>query len=136
MTVFFNFFNSSKKAAPLSSTLANESVEKTLVKDKKIVYSDPLYNREQWELKILPNRNPDLKYREDGDVDYDPKSKNPGFVAYNNIREAIRQAKKRGDTHVKVMLSNATEEMMRKDGYMVVYRNSTEGDGMYDTVSW
>jgi hypothetical protein len=83
-------------------------------------------------MKYMP-RNPKLKYREhkynEGDVDFDYKSENPGFVQYNNCREAIRQAKAKGLDHVHWRLSVACAEAIRKDGYI-------DHNDKLNTISW
>lgn len=82
-------------------------------------------------MKYMP-RNSRLRYRSkdaEGDVDFDPYSKNSGFVQYNNCREAIRQAKAKGHDHVHWRLSVACSEAIRADGY--IYHNDK-----LDTISW
>ncbi len=82
-------------------------------------------------MKHLP-RNPYLKYREtqrEGDVLYDEKSNDARFVDYNNLREAIRQAKKKGLYHIHWKMSIAVSEKIKQDGYI------DHNDGL-DTISW
>lgn len=82
-------------------------------------------------MKYMP-RNPQLIYRSgnsEGDVDFDPKSKNSRFVEYNNCREAIRQAKAKGYNHVHFRLSIAGSEAIKADGYI-------DHNDKLDTISW
>ena len=78
-------------------------------------------------------KNTHLIYRKDGDIDYDPDSREPYHVAYNNAREIIRRAKIKGEWFAVIQLSNATEEALRKDGYRIEYRKNC-GEG--DIVKW
>lgn len=87
-------------------------------------------------MKYMP-RNPKLKYRggsNEGDIDHDPYSRNPGHVDYNNCREAIRQAKAQGYNHIHWRLSVATSEAIRKDGYKD--HNHPKWSNKYDIISW
>lgn len=96
--------------------------------------SKPALNKPVVSGQVL--KNPRLRYRKNGDVDYDPDSREPSFVQYNNAREIIRQSKLRGERFAKIQLSNASEEALRYDGYKIEYRNAKDGDGEYDTVRW
>ncbi len=69
-------------------------------------------------------RNPELTYRKNGDVDFDPHSRKKGFVEYNNAREAIRQARERGENCVKFSTCIATEAELTKDGYTFGYNEN------------
>ncbi len=75
-------------------------------------------------------RNPDLTYRRNGDVDYDPYSRKKSFVAYNNAREAIRQAKERGENCVQFSSCIATDVELTIDGYSLGYNET----GQY--ITW
>jgi len=74
-------------------------------------------------------RNPNLKYRDNGDIDFDPFSRLPNFVEYNNAREVIRQAKKAGQNHVHWRMSVAVAKEIRQDGYI-------DHNDKLDTISW
>lgn len=86
------------------------------------------YARSYDYMKYLP-RNPRLKYRDNGDVDNDPESRQPTWVQYNNLREIIRQAKEKGLTHCHASTSVFSSEEIRKDGY------KDHNDGL-STISW
>ena len=78
------------------------------------------------------HKNPDLKYKEfdsTGDIIYDANSREPSYVDYNNCREAIRQAKSKGLSHIHWKTSVFTSEEIRRDGYI------DHNDGL-DTISW
>ena len=79
-------------------------------------------------IRTLP-RNRNLKYRKDGDIDNDPASRMPSFCDYNAAREAIRQAKARGQNHVHWRTSTAVDRELIKDGYHI-------SNDMYDTIYW
>jgi hypothetical protein len=78
-------------------------------------------------------RNPRLTYRGNGDIHFDPYSRKPSHVDYNYAREAIRQAKKRGEKSILIRLSTAMSEELEKDGYKINHKN---GNDNYSTVSW
>lgn len=87
-------------------------------------------------MKYMPKNNSffgrKLEYRKkdsEGDIDYDPSSRLPGFVDYNGAREAIRQAKNKGLKHVHWRMSVATSEEIKKDGYI-------DHNDLLDTISW
>ena len=73
------------------------------------------YNRDYF--KTFP-RNPKLTYRPDGNIDHDPKSREPKYCDYNMAREVIRQAKKAGYDHAHLRTSTAVERELTKDGYI------------------
>lgn len=79
-------------------------------------------------MMYLP-KNSILRYRPNGDVDFDPKSRRPEFVEYNNLREVIRQAKEDKFRHVHWRTSVACDETISKDGYRV-------HNDLLHTVSW
>jgi hypothetical protein len=79
-------------------------------------------------MKHLP-KNPKLRYRKNGTIDYDPASADPKYVDYNGIREAIRQAKLKGLNHLHWRTCSATAERISKDGYTV-------HNDLLDTISW
>ena len=86
------------------------------------------YARSYDDMKYLP-KNPKLKYRDNGDVDYDPDSRQPTWVQYNNLREVIRQAKEKGLNHCHHSTSVFSSGEISKDGYKV------HNDGL-NTISW
>ena len=86
------------------------------------------YERSYHTMKYLP-RNPKLKYREDGDIDFDPDSREPKWCDYNALRERIRQAKEKGLTHCHASTSVFSGSEISADGYKV------HNDGL-GTISW
>jgi hypothetical protein len=58
-----------------------------------------------------------LKFRADGDVDYDERSKNPRFVSYNNVRLEIKESLIRGEHFFTWNFSNMVWESLVADGY-------------------
>lgn len=74
-------------------------------------------------------KNSKLKYRKDGDIDYDPTSRSPSHCDYNAAREVIRQAKVRGQNHIHWRTSTAIDRELIKDGYHI-------SNDMFDTIYW
>ena len=68
-------------------------------------------------------RNPKLKYRPDGEIDNDPKSRIPNFCDYNAAREMIRIAKMHGNDHAHFRTSRSTMDELMKDGIIDHYNN-------------
>ena len=79
-------------------------------------------------MKYLP-KNHKLRYRKNGDIDFDKNSKSSLFVEYNNAREAIRQAKNKNHNHVHWKISSAVAEELEKDGYICTHDE-------LDTIKW
>jgi hypothetical protein len=76
-----------------------------------------------------------LKFRENGDVDYDPKSKRPTFVEYNNVRLKIQLAKNRKERNVMDSLSVACWNELLNDGYQIS-NIGEDNDGYRHLIEW
>lgn len=60
-----------------------------------------------------------LKFRENGDVDFDPNSRLPKFVDYNNTRLLIKKAKDEGKKFAATCLSGVGWDEIIRDGYKI-----------------
>jgi len=67
-----------------------------------------------------------LKFRENGDVDLDPNSRDPTFVEYNNMRLLIQKAKDAGKKFVASSISSGCWNELRRDGYVIAYDKSAK----------
>lgn len=77
--------------------------------------------------------NNGVSYRRNGDVDFDPRSRYPSFVQYNNARQSIQQAKCSGKKECSIQLCTYVIQLLIEDGYEIEYRNYPES---HDLVKW
>lgn len=79
----------------------------------------------------------ELKFSENGDVDFDPNSREPRFVQYNNTRLLIQRAKDEGKNFVATALSTACWNAIARDGYKIKLRKDFEpGNSERHMISW
>jgi hypothetical protein len=73
----------------------------------------------------IRNRNKVI-LRENGDVDYDPNSRLPNFVDYNNVRRDIAKQKKLGKKELSGAFSVRVSEELEKDGYCIKFEPNND----------
>jgi len=89
-----------------------------------------------FKVKTLEEKiTPHLKFRENGDVDYDPKSRHPTFVEYNNVRLQIQSAKNSGQKEIMTNLSIACWDEIAHDRYSISVVRENK-DGYRHLIKW